>query len=156
MLFLSGDTRVASELLANLRKKFSTDETFTSVWLPITEGLRHLVAADYDAALEAVANTAHLERRHSPLALLRGQALLGLGRSSEAIAAFERAYASRFVNAPTVLGAVAQVWLARAHAKAGDTASARRTYQDVFAAWKDADADLPLLLQAKAEYAALE
>ncbi len=156
VLFLSGDTRVATELFANLRKKFSTDETFTSVWLPTTEASRHLVAADYAAALEALANTAHLERRHAQLALLRGQALLGLGRSSEAISAFERAYASRFVNAPTVLGSVAQVWLARAHAKAGDTASARRTYQDVFAAWKDADADLPLLVQAKAEYAALK
>jgi len=60
------------------------------------------------------------------------------------------------INAPSVWGTVAQVWLARAHAKAGDTASARRTYQDVFAAWKDADADLPLLVEAKAEYAALK
>jgi tetratricopeptide (TPR) repeat protein len=156
VLFLSGDTRAAMAMFGSLRKRFSTDATFTSVWVPATEATRHLLAADYPAALEALTNSAHLERRHGQLALLRGQALLGLGRANDAIPAFERAYGLRYVSAPTVWGTVAQVWLARAHAKAGDSASARRTYQDVFAAWKDADADLPLLVQAKAEYAALK
>ena len=156
VLFHSGDTRAAMAVFDSLRKKFSTDATFTSVWLPATEATRHLVSADYAAALDALANSAHLERRHGQVALLRGRALLGLGRANEAIPAFERAYGLRLINAPSVWGTVAQVWLARAHAKAGDTASARRTYQDVFAAWKDADADLPLLVEAKAEYAALK
>ena len=48
------------------------------------------------------------------------------------------------------------MWLARAQAKAGDTAAARRTYQDVFASWKDADINLPLLVEARAEYGALK
>ena len=156
VLFHSGDTRAATALFDTLRKKFSTDATFTSVWIPATEATRHLVSADYSAALDALANTAHLERRHGQLALLRGRALLGLGRAKDAIPAFERAHGLRLMNPPSVWGTVAQVWLARAHAKAGDAASARRTYQDVFAAWKDADADLPLLVQAKAEYAALK
>jgi hypothetical protein len=46
--------------------------------------------------------------------------------------------------------------LARAYAVAGDAAKARIAYQNLFAKWKDADPDLPVLLQAKAEYAKLK
>jgi cytochrome c-type biogenesis protein CcmH/NrfG len=51
---------------------------------------------------------------------------------------------------------LAQVYLARAYAAEGDTAKARTAYQDFFATWKDADAGLPLLTAAKAEYAKLQ
>ncbi len=54
------------------------------------------------------------------------------------------------------LGAVAHLGLARAYALAGDTARSRRAYQDFLALWKDADPDIPLLQQAKAEYAKLK
>ncbi len=47
---------------------------------------------------------------------------------------------------------VCYVWLARARAQAGDPAGARRAYQDFFTIWTDADPDLPILRQAKAEY----
>ena len=51
--------------------------------------------------------------------------------------------------------ALAYVGLARAAAEAGDTAGARRAYEDFFEFWKDADADAPLLVEAQKEYAAL-
>jgi hypothetical protein len=50
---------------------------------------------------------------------------------------------------------MSQLGLARALAMAGDAAGARSAYQDLFAVWKDADPELPLLKQAKAEYAKL-
>ncbi len=53
------------------------------------------------------------------------------------------------------LGPTCYVWLARARAQAGDTAGARRAYQDFFAIWKDADPEIPILRQTKAEYAKL-
>ena len=53
------------------------------------------------------------------------------------------------------LGALAHVGLARAYVLAGDTAKAKSAYQDFFALWKDADPDIPILQQAKAEYAKL-
>jgi hypothetical protein len=56
---------------------------------------------------------------------------------------------------PSVIGPVSKIWLARALAKAGDAAGARAAYQDAFGLWKDADADLPLLVEARREYAAL-
>lgn len=89
------------------------------------------------------------------MTLLRGQALLGLGRAPDAAAAFRLAFEKRFVAEPTVLGPVSQIWLARALTKSGDTAGAKRAYQDALALWKNADADLPLLVEAKREYEAL-
>ena len=154
-LFTTGDIQAASDLFATLRQRFATDEIFKDVSLPSIEAARQLSAGRHQAALEALGAREHLEARHVQLAFLRGQALLGLNRAREAIPAFERAMTGRFVNAPSIIGPVAQIWLARAHAKAGDTAAARRNYQDAFASWKDADKDVPLLVQAKAEYAAL-
>jgi hypothetical protein len=51
---------------------------------------------------------------------------------------------------------LARLGLARAYALQGDAAKARTSYQDFFALWKDADPDVPILKQAKAEYAKLQ
>jgi hypothetical protein len=53
-------------------------------------------------------------------------------------------------------GALAQLGLARGYAMQGNTAKARAAYQDFLMLWKDADADIPILKQAKAEYAKLQ
>jgi hypothetical protein len=57
------------------------------------------------------------------------------------------------INFP--LGALAHLGLARAYVLSGDTAKARTAYQDFFTLWKDADPDIPILKEAKAEYAKL-
>ena len=55
-----------------------------------------------------------------------------------------------------VTGALARLQLARAYATAGDTAKAKSAYQDFFSQWKDAEPDIPILKEAKAEYAKLQ
>jgi len=55
-----------------------------------------------------------------------------------------------------VTGALVHLQLGRAYAMAGDTVKAKAAYQDFFALWKDADSGIPVLLQAKAEYAKLQ
>ena len=55
-----------------------------------------------------------------------------------------------------VTGALAHLQLARAYALTGDTAKAKGAYQDFFILWKDADPDIPILKEAKAEYAKLQ
>jgi eukaryotic-like serine/threonine-protein kinase len=62
----------------------------------------------------------------------------------------------RGIDPFSVPGPLAQFGLARAYALQGDTAKARTTYQDSFAVWKDADPDIPILREAKAEYAKLK
>jgi hypothetical protein len=59
-------------------------------------------------------------------------------------------------NGPDLVFAVAQLELGRVFQKQGDTPKARIAYQDFFSTWKDADPDLPLLHEAKAEYAKLQ
>ena len=55
-----------------------------------------------------------------------------------------------------VTGALAHLQLGRAYAMAGDTAKAKSAYQDFFLLWKDADPAVPILKEAKAEYAKLQ
>ncbi|HKD63509.1 MAG TPA: hypothetical protein VKB40_05700 [Candidatus Acidoferrales bacterium] len=56
----------------------------------------------------------------------------------------------------SILGVLAHLELGRAYAVPGDNDKARAAYQDFFALWKDADADTPILKQAKTEYAKLQ
>ncbi len=94
---------------------------------------------------------------------VRGRALLAQGQAAAAAAEFQKIIDHRTVTALGIPNAIelgpfwpiTYVWLARAHRQAGDTAAARRAYQDFFAVWKDADADIPILKQAKAEYTKL-
>ena len=87
---------------------------------------------------------------------MRGEAYLSRGRGDEASTEFQK-----FLNHPGItvnspLGALARLQLARSYALAGDSGRARSTYQDFFALWKDADPAIPILKQAKAEYAKLK
>jgi tetratricopeptide (TPR) repeat protein len=87
---------------------------------------------------------------------LRGQAYLMLYNGSAAAAEFQKMIDHRGIVLNFPLGALAHLGLARAYALAGDTAKARTAYQDFLTLWKDADPDIPILQQAKAEYARLK
>jgi DNA-binding winged helix-turn-helix (wHTH) protein/tetratricopeptide (TPR) repeat protein len=89
-------------------------------------------------------------------AYLRGQAYLQLRQGKEAAAEFQRLvdHPGIVVNSP--FGPLARVGLGRAYVLQGDTAKARAAYQDFLMLWKDADLDIPILVQTKAEYAALK
>jgi len=75
---------------------------------------------------------------------------------SAAAAEFQKFLDHRGIVLNFPLGALAHLGLARAYALSGDTAKARTAYQDFLALWKDADPDIPMLKQAKAEYAKLQ
>ena len=83
----------------------------------------------------------------------RGEAYLLLHKGNEATAEFQKILDHPGVVFNSVTGALAHLQLGRAYAMAGDEAKARAAYQDFFALWKDADPDIPILKQAKAEYA---
>ncbi len=86
----------------------------------------------------------------------RGRAFLHSGKGPEAVAEFQKILDHRGIAPVSPVHALAEVGLARARLLAGDTAGARIAYQDFFALWKDADPGIPLLQQAKAEYAKLK
>lgn len=87
---------------------------------------------------------------------LRGQLYLDQRRGNEAAAEFQKIIGHRGVDPFSVLHPLAHLGLARAAAVSGDVAKSRVEYQNFFAIWKEADADLPILIQARKEYEQLK
>ena len=87
---------------------------------------------------------------------LRGQTYLDQRRGNEAAAEFQKIIDHRGVDVLGEVHPIAHVGLARAAAISGDVAKSRTSYQNFFALWKDADADLPILIQARKEYEQLK
>ncbi len=83
---------------------------------------------------------------------MRGQAHLIIGRGGEAAMEFQRTLDHRGYAPLSPLYPLAHLGLARAAALTGDTAKSRKAYEDFFAAWKEADAGLPILTEARREY----
>ncbi|HWO35012.1 MAG TPA: hypothetical protein VNO32_39980, partial [Candidatus Acidoferrum sp.] len=87
---------------------------------------------------------------------VRGEAYLAAHQGKEAAAEFQKILDHRGIVLNEPIGALAHLGLARAYAMQGDTAKAKAAYQDFLTLWKDADLDIPILKQAKAEYAKLK
>jgi tetratricopeptide (TPR) repeat protein len=87
---------------------------------------------------------------------VRGEAYLAARKGSEAAAEFQKILDHRGVVLNEPIGALAHLQLGRAYSLQGETAKARAAYQDFLTLWKDADPDIPILKQAKAEYAKLQ
>ncbi len=87
---------------------------------------------------------------------LRGQAYLGERNGAEAAREFQTILDHRGWSPLSPLYPLAHLGLARAAVLQGDTAKATKEYQDFLALWKDADADLPILIEAKKEYEKLK
>jgi tetratricopeptide (TPR) repeat protein len=83
---------------------------------------------------------------------LRGQIYLSEKKGAEAAAEFQKILDHRGWSPTSVIYVPAHLWLARAAVIQGDLAKARKSYQDFFALWKDADQDLPIMIEAKKEY----
>jgi eukaryotic-like serine/threonine-protein kinase len=84
------------------------------------------------------------------------QAYLATHNGAAAASEFQKILDHREIVQKLPLGVLAHLQLGRAYALSGDTAKARSAYQDFFTAWKDADPDMPILTEAKAEYALRE
>jgi hypothetical protein len=88
-------------------------------------------------------------------AYVRGEAYLMLHDGNRAAAEFQKYIEHRGLVRNSQIGMLARLGLARAYAMHGDTTKARTAYQEFLTTWKDADPDVPILIQAKAEYAKL-
>jgi eukaryotic-like serine/threonine-protein kinase len=88
-------------------------------------------------------------------AYVRGEAYLMLHDGNRAAAEFQKYIDHRGIVRNSQIGMLARLGLARAYTQQGNTTKARSAYQDFLTAWKDADPDIPVLIQAKAEYAKL-
>ncbi|MGH9314182.1 MAG: tetratricopeptide repeat protein, partial [Vicinamibacterales bacterium] len=106
-------------------------------------------------ALDALGPAEPFDRAQPAIPLHRGLAYLRLGDPRAAAAQFRRALERKYPFPAMWYRPVAQVSLARALAASGDTAGARQAYTEFFELWTKADPDVPLLVEARAEFAAL-
>jgi eukaryotic-like serine/threonine-protein kinase len=158
-LALAGDLAQATRLADDLNKRFPQHTIVQSGFLPMIHGAIALDGGNGAKAIEALTPAAPYDFGGSfpgyP-AYFRGRAYLKLGQGGAAVAEFQKIvdHPGETVNDP--VGALAHLGLARAYALSGDTQKARTAYQDFLALWKDAAPDIPILKQAKAEYAKLQ
>jgi serine/threonine protein kinase/tetratricopeptide (TPR) repeat protein len=159
----AGDTAGAEKLAAELDKAFPLDTLVQRYWLPTIRAAVALERQDPNRAIELlkVASTIELSSITADLTIflcppyVRGEAWLMLRDGNRAAAEFQEFIDHRGVVMNFPWGALARLALARAYAVEGDRAKARAAYQDFLGLWKDADPDVPILRQAKAEYAKL-
>jgi tetratricopeptide (TPR) repeat protein len=129
-----------------------TNTLFHAVSVPIARASIELAQHAPEKAVLTLKAAAPYQRTRSVVSHLRGCAYLEMGRPADAAPEFRRILDNRGTNPLDMLYPLAHLGLARAAAAAGDQAAARRSYQDFFALWKDADPDVPVLVKARAEY----
>jgi len=112
--------------------------------------------ADPARAVDFLNTAALYGRANNSVYYARGLAYEHAGRYAEAQQDFQKVLDMKSRSGPDILLFVAQLELGRLFQKQGDTPKARIAYQNFLAAWKDADPDLPLLHEAKAEYVKLQ
>jgi tetratricopeptide (TPR) repeat protein len=160
----AGETAAAEKLAAELDKTFPLDTLVQTYWLPTIRAAIALDRNDPNRAIEQlkVANAIELSSATGDLTVflcpvyVRGEAYLMLHDGKAAAAEFQKFIDYRGVVMNFPWGALARLGLARAYAMQGDTAKARTAYKDFLALWKEADPDVPILIQARAEYAKLQ
>ena len=159
-----GDAPRAKVLADDVAKRFPADTQLNAYWLPTVHAAVELTGGQPAKALNFLQSAQPYElATPSPFAIgtlypvyVRGYAYLGLHRGDEAAAQFQRILDHPGIIQNSPLAALAHLGLARAQTMNGNTAAARTAYQDFLALWKDADPDIPILKQAKVEYAKLQ
>jgi serine/threonine protein kinase/tetratricopeptide (TPR) repeat protein len=158
--FARGGDAARAESLAGEMAKERPSDTLANVYvLPTVRAAIELNRNNPGKAIEILQPVLSYDlalREGLSSAYERGQANLLLHRGNEAAAEFQKILDHPGVVMNSITCALAHLQLGRAYALAGDEAKARAAYQDFFALWKDADPDIPILKQAKAEYAKLK
>jgi len=166
-LAFSGDDSQAQALADDLEKRFPEDTTVRFNYLPV---LRARIAMNGGKFQEAVsfldaASQFEFGLPRSGVSgsfgalypiYLRGEAYLALRKGEQAAAEFRKVLDHRGIVVSDPIGALVHLQLARAFASSGERSKAASAYADFLNLWKDADGDIPILNQARSEYAKLE
>jgi serine/threonine protein kinase len=163
-LGLAGDSAQAERLAADLGKRFGEDTVVKFNYLPMIRAAIALHSGDGKRAIDALTASAPYELGETNTSFtfalypvyLRGVAYLAAKQGAAAATEFQKILDHGVVVGNEPIAALARLGLGRAYALAGDNAKSRASYQDFFALWKDADPDIPILHEAKAEYAKLQ
>ena len=165
-LAYAGDQNRAQALADDLAKRYPEDTVIQFNYLLTLRAKLALGHANPQEALDILKAAAPYELGLPALGFynwpnlypvyVRGEAYLAAHQGREAAAEFQKILEHRGIVLNEPIGALAHLQLGRAYAVSGDTAKARAAYQDFLTLWKDADPDIPILNDAKAEYVKLQ
>jgi tetratricopeptide (TPR) repeat protein len=162
-LAICGDAAQVEKLAAETSKLFPNGTVWNAVELPEIRAAIELKRGQPAKAVELLASASPYERAYLDATYLRGLAYLRLNRGAEAAAEFQKVADHKGANWATAwrypywaqFYSLSYLGMARGYALTGDTAKATKAFQDFLELWKDADAEIPVLQQAKAEFANL-
>jgi eukaryotic-like serine/threonine-protein kinase len=160
-LAMCGDTGRAEKLAGETSKLFPNGTVWNEVQLPSIRALIGLQRGEPAKAVELLDSASPYERAYPEAVYLRGLAYLRLHKGGEAAAEFQKildhkgaSWGSTWQYPNWALYySISYLGVARGFQLASDTPKARKAFQDFFALWQDADQDLPVLIQAKKDYA---
>jgi tetratricopeptide (TPR) repeat protein len=152
---LCGDTSRARSILDDLAREKPTSTDATVLWAPLVRAAIEMTTGDPREAVRILEKSRPVEMGsdagywHS---YIRGLAYLKQGSATDAMSEFQKILDRPGIWPASVHHPLAHLGIARAAALAGDTTKSRKAYEDFFTLWKDADTDLPILIEAKKEY----
>ncbi|MGA8215193.1 MAG: protein kinase [Candidatus Sulfotelmatobacter sp.] len=158
----TGDAARAKAIVEQLEKSEATNTMLKIYWLPTIKAAIELNGGNASQAQIDLEAAAPYDMGGPPPisglypVYVRGQAYLAAHNGAAAAGEFQKILDHRGIVLNLPLGALAHLQLGRAYALSGNTAKARSAYQDFFNVWKDADPDIPILKEAKTEYAKLQ
>ena len=155
-LVLAGENKKALELAAQVAKERPDDTLVQAVSVPWVQAVAALNGGNPKKALELLSSASPYDKANTSDMYVRGLAYLKMGQGNEAAQEFQKILSLHNFAATDLLLSMAHLGAGRAYALSGDMAKSRSAYQDFFALWKDADPDIPILKEAKAEYAKLQ
>jgi len=155
----AGDANHSEQIANDLTKKYPLATWVNKLWVPVSRAAVEMHSNHPERVLELLRVTEPHElggMAHVRPPYRRGLAYLELRKGAEAAAEFQKIVDHQGVAPLDITHSLAHLGLARAYALTGESAKSRNAYQDFLALWKGADPDIPILKQAKAEYAKLQ
>lgn len=162
---MAGETTRAETMARDLDRRFPVDTQVQSLWLPAIEAQSALNRNHPKAAVERLQSSSSLDLAQIQFinnlscmysTYIRGQAHLAAGDGNAAAADFQKILDHSGIVWNCWTGALARLGLARAYRLSEDRGKARAAYEGFLSSWQDADSDIPVLQQAKAEYSQLK
>ncbi len=154
-LAASGAAAQAQSLIDELAKRYPLDTIINAVSLPVARAALALQRGEASKAIDLLRPAAAYDITESSPVYIRGIAYLKAQTGAEAAAEFQKILDHKGIFGTLPVYALSYLGSARAYALAGDSTRSRKAYQDFLARWKDADPDIPILIEAKREYAKL-
>jgi tetratricopeptide (TPR) repeat protein len=155
-----GEFSRTQSITDEMLKRYPKDTLLSKLFLPLIQAQSEMYRGNAAQVIQLLERTTPYERTPLPfpIAYVRGQAYLSQHKGAEAAAEFQKILDHTGVRGwpADPVYPLAHVGLARASVLQGDTAKARKIYENFLAFWKDADADLPILIEARKEYQKLK